>query len=157
MIRHQEWEHLLDRCYQDRRTKDNDHGAGNSPLWYKCDECGLSSCLDCVSQVFVSPPDMRGCSVVTAGKACRRNACSNCIWYVGKRKKYVSGNIPGDTRKPEQSADVITVKGADALKTRRNEWEEIETCCSKCLRHVEFRLKELAQVQDTFGLWGIMP
>ena len=35
------------------------------------------------------------------------------------------------------------------------EWEECETCCSKCLRHVEFRWRELAQVQESF--LGFMP
>ena len=125
--------------------------------WYTCDECQLSSCPDCVSQVFHSPTDMNGCGVVTAGKSCRRKICKQCKWYVGKQKaQSIAMNIPGgDYTHPSET--VTTTKGSDTSKQGENEieWEEVETCCSKCLRHVEFRVKELQQMQESFG--GLMP
>eukprot|EP00579_Thalassiosira_antarctica_P024958 CAMPEP_0202014728 /NCGR_PEP_ID=MMETSP0905-20130828/29965_1 /ASSEMBLY_ACC=CAM_ASM_000554 /TAXON_ID=420261 /ORGANISM="Thalassiosira antarctica, Strain CCMP982" /LENGTH=393 /DNA_ID=CAMNT_0048574709 /DNA_START=96 /DNA_END=1274 /DNA_ORIENTATION=+ len=134
----------VDRYY--KQTKDRPTGRS----WYNCDECQLSSCPDCVSQVFPSPPDMNGCRVVTAGRPCRRNVCTKCIWYVGKEKQRTTVGIPGgDYAQSGEESEIITVKGAEATAGRDGqEWEEVETACSKCLRHVEFRWKELEQVQD---------
>eukprot|EP00581_Thalassiosira_minuscula_P004235 CAMPEP_0183744528 /NCGR_PEP_ID=MMETSP0737-20130205/65775_1 /TAXON_ID=385413 /ORGANISM="Thalassiosira miniscula, Strain CCMP1093" /LENGTH=417 /DNA_ID=CAMNT_0025980169 /DNA_START=29 /DNA_END=1282 /DNA_ORIENTATION=+ len=160
------------------------YGTTSTTSWYKCDECQLSSCPDCVSQVFVSPPDVDGCQVVTAGKACRRPVCTKCIWYVGRETQIVVGNIPAGKacRRPvctkciwyvgretqivvgnipggdyacRGDSEIVTVKGAEVDNWKFREWEDLEKSCSKCLRHVEFRMKELAQVQDAFG--GLMP
>ena len=129
---------------------------GNEP-WYKCDECNLSSCPDCVSQVFLSPPDMDGCKVVTAGKTCHRVVCNKCIWYVGKKKLDIVQNIPGgDYSRFGNFAEIITVKGSELLKMDEPiDFGEVETCCARCLRHVEFRWKELVQITNSFG--GFMP
>jgi len=126
--------------------------------WYKCDECNLQSCRDCISQVFQSPPDMKGCNVVTAGDTCRRMICAQCTWYVGKKKQQnINRNIPGGNYKQASEADIVTIKGSELITKEGNklEWEEVDTCCSKCLRHVEFRLKELEQMNLGFG--GLMP
>ena len=102
---------------------------------------------------------MKGCNVVTAGNTCRRTMCTQCTWYVGKKKQpSISRNIPGGNYKQDTSeADIVTIKGSELSKEENNklEWEEVETCCSKCLRHVEFRLKELEQMNLGFG--GLMP
>ena len=150
-----------DRYFQERCIQ-SASGVGISRAdrerWYKCDECNLSSCPDCVSQVFISRPNMDGCQVVTAGRNCKRKVCTNCIWYVGRKKQNSdSGSlsvIPGGNIVRNES-NVLTLKGMDGLAFGE-EWEnDVETCCSKCLRHVEFRLKELAGVQESFG--GFMP
>mmetsp|Transcript_11163 Transcript_11163/g.27440 ORF Transcript_11163/g.27440 Transcript_11163/m.27440 type:complete len:394 (+) Transcript_11163:61-1242(+) len=135
----------------------NEHVLGHDgrEMWYTCDECKLSSCPDCVSQVFLSPPDMEGCKVITGGKLCRRSICTKCIWYVGKKKQSSVGNIPGGNDAQNGDADIITIKGDALIHENGLEWEDVETSCSKCLRHVEFRWKELAQVQESFG--GFMP
>lgn len=130
----------------------------NTASWYKCDECNLSSCPDCVSQVFLSPPEARGCGVITAGEACSTNICKRCTWYVGKKRQCRrDGNVPGGDYSKIQDEDdgIVTVKGDGTDSKVRMEFEEVETCCSKCLRHVEFRWKELSQVQESFG--GFMP
>ena len=124
--------------------------------WHKCDECQLSSCPDCASQVFSYFPDVERCKVVTAGKECGRTVCTECSWLVGKKKRVVTDNIPGGDVNQGRQAEIITAKRG-AAKREPQAWEEVEMCCSKCVRHVEFRLRELAQVQDAFGLWGIMP
>ncbi|KAL7532733.1 hypothetical protein ACHAXR_005580 [Thalassiosira sp. AJA248-18] len=151
----------VDRYYDQKQRGDRPPAARRASSWYKCDECQLSSCPDCVSQIFLSPPDVEGCKVVTAGKVCRRDVCKNCMWYIGKEKKQhdIKENIPGgDYSQSIESAEIVTMKGVDVLLGGKKvvQWEDgLETSCSKCLRHVEFRLKELAQVQESFG--GFMP
>ena len=140
------------------RNRNVEQGQHTTPAWYKCDECNLSSCPDCVSQVFLSPPDMDGCNVVIADNTCHRKICKECTWFVGRKKNQqnISMNIPGGdyTQQIASESAIITVKGS-SKETKEIEWEEVETCCSKCLRHVEFRWRELAQMQDSFG--GLMP
>jgi hypothetical protein len=142
---------------------DGDYGARGTRSWYECDECNLSSCPDCVSQVFPSYfPNDDGCRVVTAGKVCRRNVCAACVWVVGRKKQHdgsiamvenVPGGDYGHIRRESTSYDVVTTRGVDSYG--KEEWEECETCCSRCLRHVEFRWRELARVQESFR--GFMP
>ena len=143
----------VDRYYE-KTTQDSSKVVARRS-WYKCDECQLQSCPDCVSQIFLSPPDMDGCNVVTAGKPCRKNVCNNCIWYVGKEKQSVIQNIPGGIYPTSGSCDILTIKGENTVREKGLKWQEVETCCSKCVRHVEFRLKELEQVRESFG--GLIP
>jgi hypothetical protein len=68
-----------------RRHRGGDGGGGGicgTRSWHECNECNLSSCPDCVSQVFLLyPPDKGGCRVVTAGRAYRRIApCASGSW-----------------------------------------------------------------------------
>lgn len=131
-------------------------GQPKRRMWYKCDECQLSSCPDCVGQIFHTPPNMEGCNVESAGKICKRMVCSKCIWYVGKEKRSTESNIPGGDYSQYGQSDVVTVNGGDAMDSNKAiQWDEVETSCSKCLRHVEFRWNELARVQESFG--GFMP
>ena len=143
----------------------NNHNNGNKKkegqgaIWYKCDECNQSSCPECISQVFpIQTPTI--CNVVTAGKMCGRQICSNCIWAVGKEGSaddtYVN-NIPGG-KIPynDDSSQVVSIRANDEEGRRRIELlTEKEMCCSKCLRHVEFRWRELSTVFDMFG--GLVP
>ena len=167
---------LPDRYFERRgrrgRGRERGGGGGGGRLWYECDECNLSSCPDCVSQVFPHPPDAGGCGVVTAGRACRRKVCGGCAWRVGRAKRSIAEmaaeNVPdGDyygrqrraSTPSSSSSDIVTARGVRSLRGEGGreavEWEEYETCCSKCLRHVEFRWRELAQVQESF--LGFMP
>eukprot|EP00584_Thalassiosira_punctigera_P003712 CAMPEP_0172537828 /NCGR_PEP_ID=MMETSP1067-20121228/9365_1 /TAXON_ID=265564 ORGANISM="Thalassiosira punctigera, Strain Tpunct2005C2" /NCGR_SAMPLE_ID=MMETSP1067 /ASSEMBLY_ACC=CAM_ASM_000444 /LENGTH=98 /DNA_ID=CAMNT_0013323211 /DNA_START=24 /DNA_END=320 /DNA_ORIENTATION=+ len=95
------------------------------------------------------------CKVVTAGKTCLKKVCTKCIWYVGRKKQNLARNIPGGDYNQSSASDITIVKGSETTGSEGQEWEEVETSCSKCLRHVEFRWKELAHVQDAFG--GFMP
>jgi hypothetical protein len=153
-----------DGYYYKRRPRKCDQKCNNSSgrLWYQCDECNLSSCPDCVSQVFLTPIDCTeegSCRVVTAGIACNRKLCSKCVWYVGRKRQQpiTTGNVPGGVYR--QSSDIVTVRGVESplhsIVERPIEWEDFEKCCSKCLRHVEFRWKELTAMQDSFR--GFMP
>ena len=141
--------------YNRRPRKDDQKSNSGRSLWYQCDECNLSSCPDCISQVLLTPTDCTeegSCCVVTAGKPCNRKLCSNCVWRVGrKRQPITTGDVPGGEFR--QSSYIVTVRGVEV--ERPIEWEDFEKCCSKCLRHVEFRWKELAAMQDSFR--GFMP
>jgi len=141
-------------------THTNDGGRRRreqEAVWFKCDECNLSSCPQCISQVFpIQPP--RSCKVVTAGKRCGRQICSNCIWAVGKEGgDCVSSNIPGGKiSTDDDSSQVVSIRARDDEGRRRIELlKEKEMCCSKCLRHVEFRWRELSAVLDMFD--GFVP
>ncbi|KAL7491686.1 hypothetical protein ACHAWT_001096, partial [Skeletonema menzelii] len=131
--------------------------SGGEAIWHKCDECNLSSCPQCISQVFpIQPPQM--CHVVTAGKKCGRQICTNCIWAVGKEggDSYVCNNIPGGKISNDESSEVVSIRARDEDGRRRIALlKEKEMCCSKCLRHVEFRWRELSAVLDMFG--GLIP
>ena len=173
-------EHVYSRNNGYYYQRNNKHGRGQllkqkrSHPWYNCDECDLSSCPDCISQVFLtSPPNMDGCGVVTAGKVCRRTVCPQCMWYVGRKKQgsntttvsMATGNVPGGDYSKMNRTEICTVRGMDLLLASKNTsvsvynnlecWDEFDTCCSKCLRHVDFRWRELTQVQDSFH--GFMP
>jgi hypothetical protein len=153
-----------DDYFERRRRHPGGGGGGICGMrsWYECDECNLSSCPDCVSQVFpLYPPDEGGCRVVTAGRACRRSVCAMCVWRVGRKKQpngmttmteHVPGGDYGHLRRESSSYDVVTTRG---IESHREEWEEYETCCSRCLRHVEFRWRELTRVHESFS--GFMP
>ena len=168
-------EHVYSRTngyYYQKEAKHHGRGQRLHP-WYKCEECNLSSCPDCISQVFLtSPPNMDGCGVVTAGKVCHRAVCPQCIWYVGRKKhgsnntaSMLTGNVPGGDYSKLNRTEIYTVRGIDLQLASKNTsdnghnnlecWDEFETCCSKCLRHVDFRWRELTQVQDSFH--GFMP
>lgn len=165
------WEHVYSRRngYYEQEQRSNKSGSSTGAQtkrcipWYKCEECNLSSCPDCVSQVFLtSPPNMDGCGVVTAGKRCRRTVCPQCMWYVGRKKQgsknsnsILSGNVPGGDYTRLCKTEICTVRGMDLLSSNNTCWDEFETCCSKCLRHVDFRWRELTRVQDSF--LGFMP
>ncbi|KAL3815352.1 hypothetical protein ACHAXA_002136 [Cyclostephanos tholiformis] len=165
-----------DDYFERRRSRrgggDGNDGGGSVGIcgmrsWYECDECNLSSCPDCMSQVFPScPPNAGKCRIVTAGRACRRSVCASCVWHVGRKGQRpnddgttstMTENVPGGDyarlRRESSSYDVVTIRGIDAHIG--GEWEEHETCCSRCLRHVEFRWRELARVQESFR--GFMP
>jgi hypothetical protein len=136
-------------------------------VWYKCDECNISSCPQCISQVFtIHPPQM--CHVITAGKKCGRQLCSNCIWAVGKEGPMdnndniddcASGNnniIPGGKIRNDDDLEVVSIRARDDKeRTRITRLKEKEMCCSKCLRHVEFRWRELSVVLNMFD--GFVP
>jgi len=152
----------------DEDEREDNGGRIRNPTWYKCDECNVSSCPDCISQVFLtSLPNMNGCRVVTAGKVCHRTVCPQCIWYVGRKKlsnqSMLTGNVPGGDYSKIAKSEICTVRGIDLRVSNSSkeqtagnlEWDEYETCCSKCLRHVDFRWRELAQVRDSFH--GFMP
>ena len=145
-----------------------DRGRGHDEviMWYNCDECNLSSCPECISQVFpIQPPQM--CKVVTAGKVCGRQICYNCIWAVGKEgdDDIVSNNIPGgkiSNYSSSSSQVVVSIRARDddaneggRSRRRIDQLKEKEMCCSKCLRHVEFRWRELSVVLDMFD--GFVP
>ncbi|KAL9186405.1 hypothetical protein ACHAXT_005643 [Thalassiosira profunda] len=133
----------------------NEHAEAIATRWISCDECGLNSCPDCFSQVFATPPSNYRCSVETAGKVCRRKLCWGCTWHVGRRKQHFARNIPGgDDYSRGNTSTIVTVKGTEVSDSNA-QWEEVETCCSKCLRHVEFRWRELAHLQESFG--GFVP
>lgn len=143
--------------YNNQKRRNSSSGRKEA-VWYKCDECNLSSCPKCISQVFpMQPPQM--CLVVTAGKRCGRHICSNCIWAVGKEGDDcgdVSHNIPGGKISNDDSSQVVSIRARDEDGRRRIQLlKEKEVCCSKCLRHVEFRWRELSAVLDMFG--GLVP
>jgi hypothetical protein len=146
--------------------------------WYKCDECELSSCLQCTSQVFSTTmlyyPPIQICNVMTAGKKCGRRICSNCIWFVGKECSSPSSRqqqesvIPGGKVITDYNVVSIKARGDDdtnndeksgssssSNRERIHQLIEKEMCCSKCLRHVEFRWRELSVVIDMFD--GFVP
>ena len=154
--------------------------------WYKCDECELSSCLQCTSQVFPTTtmmyyPPIQICNVMTAGKKCGRRICSNCIWFVGKECTSSSSSsqqeesvIPGGKVITDYNVVSIKARGDDvnndekrssgggggsnssvSNRERIQQLIEKEMCCSKCLRHVEFRWRELSVVIDMFD--GFVP
>lgn len=157
----------------------NEHITNNVGGWYKCEECELSSCLSCTSQVFpsimlCSNPPIQICNVMTAGKKCGRRICCNCVWFVGKECSSSSSSseqqeeeesvIPGG--KVSTDYNVVSIKagggGDDSVSSssisnreRINKMIEKEMCCSKCLRHVEFRWRELSVVIDMFD--GFVP
>ena len=119
--------------------------------WFKCDECGVQSCPDCWDQLFLEQPDFGGCQVVTAGERCRRRTCPECTWNVGLKASTESEcPIPGGVIR--QESEIISIKGNDAASTRL---VEVEKCCSKCLRHVQFRRNEMDQIAKSFG--GLIP
>jgi hypothetical protein len=165
----------------DKLNKSNQGG------WYKCDECELSSCLQCTSQVFSSTmmyyPPIQICNVMTAGKKCGRRVCSNCVWFVGKECTSSSSSqqeqesvIPGgkvisdynvvsikaggddvnnDEKRSSGSGGSSSSNSSISNRERIHQLIEKEMCCSKCLRHVEFRWRELSVVIDMFD--GFVP
>jgi hypothetical protein len=116
------------------------------------------------------------CNVMTAGKKCGRRICSNCIWFVGKECSSPSSQqeqqesvIPGGKVITDYSVVSIKARGDDdtnndekrsgsgsiSNRERIHQLIEKEMCCSKCLRHVEFRWRELSVVIDMFD--GFVP
>eukprot|EP00573_Skeletonema_grethae_P012072 CAMPEP_0201710686 /NCGR_PEP_ID=MMETSP0578-20130828/58756_1 /ASSEMBLY_ACC=CAM_ASM_000663 /TAXON_ID=267565 /ORGANISM="Skeletonema grethea, Strain CCMP 1804" /LENGTH=313 /DNA_ID=CAMNT_0048199717 /DNA_START=471 /DNA_END=1415 /DNA_ORIENTATION=- len=145
--------------YNNQQRRRKQRSGREEAVWYRCDECNLSSCPQCISQVFPMQPPQT-CLVVTAGKRCGRQICSNCIWAVGKEggdSGGVSSNIPGGKiSSNDDLSQVVSIRARDEEGRRRIQLlKEKELCCSKCLRHVEFRWRELSAVFDMFG--GLVP
>ncbi|KAL3790008.1 hypothetical protein HJC23_011364 [Cyclotella cryptica] len=120
------------------------HGLPCNGLWFHCDVCQLSSCSDCVSQVFVRTPALEGCPIVTSGRICGRLLCKNCVWYVGTPRNDKSSN-----------RSVISHQGGMMSPEERESWEVVEACCPQCQPQVETRMKELQIMQNSF--MGFMP
>ncbi|KAL7466376.1 hypothetical protein ACHAXS_006675 [Conticribra weissflogii] len=149
---------------RDERSLHTCHSYHNR--WFTCQECNKSSCPDCIGQIFPSIPNPIGCKVVTAGRVCGRMVCGECTWFVGTEicRKNASNKcngdrvncaIPGGTIRVDPQ-NVRVERGIDSLQASWNiEWENVEQCCSRCVRHVEFRRKELIAVENSFG--GLIP
>ncbi|KAL7480682.1 hypothetical protein ACHAW6_006351 [Cyclotella cf. meneghiniana] len=113
--------------------------------WFLCDLCQLSSCSDCVSQLFVRPIDLEGCPIVTSGKICGRQLCKDCVWYVGTPRMNTNSN----------NSSVISQQGGMTSLEERESWELVEACCPQCQPQVEARIKEMQLMQNSF--MGFMP
>mmetsp|Transcript_18687 Transcript_18687/g.38811 ORF Transcript_18687/g.38811 Transcript_18687/m.38811 type:complete len:492 (+) Transcript_18687:59-1534(+) len=167
-------EHIKPHFYQIKESH-LDYPRDERPLqlrnsyrkrWFTCHECKKSSCPDCIGEIFPSIPNPNGCKVVSAGKVCGRMVCGDCTWFVGREKRRkntgnecngdkVSCAIPGGTIRTDPQ-NVRVERGINGLQALFiTEWEDVEQCCSRCLRHVEFRRKELIAVENSFG--GLIP
>ena len=111
--------------------------------WYHCDVCEVSSCPDCVSQVFLRTPDMRGCPTITSGRVCGRKTCKDCVWYVVKSKTAGRGS------------EVVAKQGGAIGGIEKVDWTSIEECCPTCVARVKKRMEEMQLLQESF--MGFMP
>ena len=119
--------------------------------WFQCEDCRLSACPDCVSQVFTTLPYVKGCQVVTCGKMCGRVICKDCAWYVGWRKQ-----SSHDENKESSTNDILHLVSQQGMANRvKEDMGDFEPCCSKCHGKVESRIREMVIVQESFG--GFMP
>jgi hypothetical protein len=118
-------------------------GVSNEQLWHQCDVCQKSSCRECVSQVFDSPPDANGCQVVTNRRVCGRKVCSDCMWRVG-----LLHNESG-------SFKVVSRPGGKVSSEEKELLSNTEQCCHMCRPLLETRMKEMQAMQNSF--MGFMP
>lgn len=107
--------------------------------WRRCDECKVSSCPECVSQLFIGSSDLNECTIVSGGRACGRFLCKGCTWYVGKQ---TTGNQRIVAQKGLNGGDDVPLK-------------ETEACCSLCRGQVQRRMEEFTMMLDSFG--GFLP